>query len=205
MKAHMWFVALLAVCVTFVLVNDSFAQGKKKKMPSQEEMMKAWQEAATPNEHHKAMETFVGSWETVSKTWMEGPDKPPSESKGSCEYTWIMGGRFLQSDFKGEMMGQPLTGLGLTGYDNFKKKYTMLWIDNSGTAMYTGEGTMDASGKVMTMWGKMDDPSTGAKDKKVKYVSTIVDNDKHVFQIFDIAGTGDKKPVVEITYTRKKS
>jgi len=195
-------IALLAVAISFFFINDSTAQGKKRKMPSQEEMMKRWQEAATPGEYHKAMEKFVGMWETSSKTWMGGPDAPPTESKGSCEMKWTMDGRFLQQDFKGEMMGLPFTGFGLTGYDNFKKKYTMFWIDNSGTAMYTGEGTFD--GKVMTLWGKMDDPAAGEKDKKIRYVTTVVDNDKHVFQIFDISGSGDKKPVVEITYTRKK-
>jgi hypothetical protein len=51
-------------------------------------MMKRRQEAATPGEHHKALEKFVGAWESSSNAWMDGPDKPSMESKGSCDMKW---------------------------------------------------------------------------------------------------------------------
>jgi hypothetical protein len=72
-----------------------------------------------------------------------------------------------------------------------------------GTAMSTMEGSMDKGGTTLTMWGKMDEPATGEKDKKVKYVTRIVDKDKHVFESYDVTTFGDKQPVMVITYTRK--
>ncbi len=73
------------------------------------------------------------------------------------------------------MMNQPFSGIGYTGYDNFNKKYVSFWIDN----MSTGMSTMD---------GKIDK-----------------DNDTHVFEVYDVTAYGDKKPTMQITYTRKKS
>ena len=102
------------------------------------------------------------------------------------------------------MMGQTMKGFGYTGYDNFRKKYVGFWIDNMGTGMSTMEGTMDKDGTTLTMLGKMDDPMTGQKDKKVKYVTRMIDHDKHVFEIYDVTAWGDKKPVMVITYTRTK-
>ena len=202
--------AFILLCVialaTMFASNDASAQEKKKskgKMPSEEEMMKRWMESMTPGDAHKMLEAFVGTWDVEAKVWMKGPKGEPSVSKGSAEYKMALGGRYLQQEFAGEMMGQPMTGVGYTGYDNFKKKYVSFWIDNMGTAMSTMEGSMDKGGTTLTMWGKMDEPATGEKDKKVKYVTRIVDKDKHVFESYDVTTFGDKQPVMVITYTRK--
>ena len=197
---------VLAVALLLMVALPAAAQKKEKKgaMPSQEEMMKRWKEAATPGEAHKILDNFVGSWETESSTWMDGPGKPPSVTKGTAEVKWVLDGRFVQQEMTGEMMGATMNGVGFSGYDNFKKKYTSFWIDNTGTAMFTSEGTLDKDGKVLTYDGRMDEPATGEKDKKVRYIDTIVDHDKHVFAILDLSIPGQDKKVVEIVYTRKK-
>jgi len=201
------FILLCVICLAAgIAARDASAQEKKKstgKMPSEEEMMKRWEAAMTPGEAHKKLEAFVGSWDVEAKAWMKGPKDEPSVSKGTAEYKMALGGRYLQQEFAGEMMGQPMSGVGYTGYDNFRKKYVSFWIDNMGTAMSTMEGTMDKDGKALTMWGKMDEPATGEKDKKVKYITRVVDKDKHVFEMYDPERFGEKKPVMVLTYTRK--
>jgi hypothetical protein len=67
------------------------------------------------------------------------------------------------------------------------------------------DGNVDKDGKTFTLWGKMDEPMTGEKGKKVKYVTRVIDNDKHIFEVYDVTTYGDKKPTMQITYTRKKS
>jgi hypothetical protein len=199
----------VALCVLVGVLSLGNAPGqdkgaKKESMPSQEEMTKRWQEAMTPGEGHKVLEGLVGSWITTTSVWMEGPDRPPSVSSGTAECKWTLGKRFVQMDMTGEMMGMPMAGIGFTGYDNFKKKYINFWIDNTSTAMFTSEGTLSKDGKTMTMMGKMDEPSTGEKNKPVKYVDTFVGPDKHVFEIHDLSIKVGKTKVVEIVYERKK-
>jgi hypothetical protein len=207
MKRAVMFLGALILVLTLVVSNESFSQEKKKsakKMPSEEEMMKRWQESMTPGAPHKMLEQSVGTWDAEVKMWMKGPTGEPMISKGTSEQKMILGGRYLQQDFTGEMMGQQFIGVGLTGYDNFKKKYVSFWIDNMSTGMSTMDGVLDKDGKSCTMWGKMDDPSTGQKDKKVKYVTRFVDKDTQVFETYDVTSFGDKKPIMVITYTRKK-
>jgi hypothetical protein len=212
MKLHRYIclsaLALLPVIYAgLLLAQDKPAKdakpGKDAPTVNVEEMTKKWMAAATPGAAHKALESQAGEWDVAIKMWMPGSDAPPTESKGTASTKWILGGRFLQSDVTGEMMGMAMTGLGITGYDNFKKKYVTYWIDSLGTAMYLAEGTVDAAGKLFTYHGKMDEPATGEKDKAVKYFHRILTADKHVFEIHDVA-LGANSKVMEMTYTRKK-
>ena len=50
----------------------------------------------------------------------------------------------------------PYKSINYLGFDNYKKKYVVSYLDGLGTAMYTGEGKFDPSNKVMTLFGKMD-------------------------------------------------
>ena len=36
---------------------------------------------------------------------------------------------------EGEMMGMPVKGIGITGYNNMTQEYESYWIDNLGTGM----------------------------------------------------------------------
>lgn len=208
MRVRLLFSGIVILCACALTAQPGLSQekkpmGVKEKPAAMDEMMKKMMEIATPGEPHKFLNDFVGSWETATSVWMEGPSKPPTVTKGTAEVKWALGGRFLVQEAKGEMMGMPFEGMGITGYDNFNKKYVSFWVDNMGTAMYTSEGTSDQSGKVITFYGKMDEPTTGEHDKNVKYVSRIIDKDKHAFEIHDLAIGEPNTKVVEITYTRK--
>jgi hypothetical protein len=41
----------------------------------------------------------------------------------------VLGGRFVEQRYAGNFMGQPFSGLGYTGYDNYRKKYIGSWMD----------------------------------------------------------------------------
>lgn len=201
---------LFAIAITGALVlsisrTDAQEKAKPEAKPAadMQEMMKKWTEMATPGEGHKALDQFVGKWDTVMSMWMEGPGKPPTETKGSSEVRWILDGRFILQETTGQLMGMPFKSMNIVGYDNYKKKYILSYVDNMGTALYTGEGKFDSSNKVLTSFGKMDDCMTGEHDKPVKYVTRIINKDKHVFEGYDEVGGPNEYKAWEITYTRK--
>ncbi len=187
-------VILLAMCVV-AGSNKIHAQDRNPDP----EMMAKWQAAMTPNEMHQKLQPMVGVWKVKAESWMNGPE--PSVSEGTAEYAMVLGGRFLQEAYSGTMMGQPFNGLGYTGYDNVKKKYVGLWMDNMGTSVASMEGQFQPDGKTMTMWGKMDDPVSGKSDD-VKYVTQMVDDNTMVFEMFD-PSAGGSKPMMRLTYTRQ--
>ena len=194
---------LLAATLTTAAAVAQEGKGQPVMPPGQEEIMKKWQAFMTPGEGHKVLQAFSGNWNVVAKMWMD-PAQPPTESTGTESSGWILGGRYLQSSFKTTMMGMPMEGVGTMGYDNNRKKYFLTWIDNFGTGLATAEGTLDRTGTVLSLYGKMDEPTTGERDKPVKYVYRIDGPDKHVFEIHDLTIGEPHTKVMEAVYTRKK-
>lgn len=133
---------------------------KPAKQMDPQAMMEVYQKLATPGEPHKQFESLAGSWTTKTKEWME-PGKPPAESTGSADMKMLLGGRYLQQEFTREMMGQPYTGMRITGYDNLHKKHVSIWLDTMGTAPFMMESTGSADGKTITLKGQHAEPSGG--------------------------------------------
>lgn len=178
------------------------ASKAKAKRPTEEEAMKAWQAYITPGEAHKRLATSEGTWRTKVKVWMD-PSKPPDESEGTVVAKMALGGRFLEERYEGTMMGQPFSGIGYSGYDNYTKKYVSSWIDTGGTGIMTMTGAFDKAGKVMTSFGTMDDP-IARKMVKVKAVTTFVDDDTHRFEMWNTGPGGKMVKSMEMVYTRQK-
>jgi len=173
----------------------------KKAPPSQEEAMKAWEEAATPGPAHKVLEGYIGTWEVHTKMWM--PGAPVMESDGTSTAKWILGKRYVEMTVESMMMGQPFEGRAITGYDNLKKTYQSVWIDNMGTSITLSSGSASDDGKTLTFKAKMDDAMTGEKDKDFKFIDRFVSKDEIVAEIHDLSRGKDSK-MMEMTYKRKK-
>jgi len=174
--------------------------GKQKDKMDIQAMMEVYAKLATPGAPHKVLASMEGSWNAKIKTWTE-PNKPPMESEGTCEQKMLLGGRFFQQEFTGEMMGSPFTGIGFTGYDNHTKKYVSTWMDSMGTAILVFEGTASADGKTITQEGHYDDPIKGPT--KWRSVTRIVDDNTHMFEMYETDKSGKEEKMMEITYTRK--
>ncbi|MEW6665884.1 MAG: DUF1579 domain-containing protein [Thermodesulfobacteriota bacterium] len=164
-----------------------------------QEEIDAWQKLATPGEPHRRLAGRAGRWSTQSKHWME-LDKPPVESAGSCERKMILGGRFLQEEFNGDLMGNPFTGIGITGYDNQSNKYVMSWVDTLSTGIYRFEGTASEDGKTITVEGRFKHPVKGLGTWRG--VTRFVDDRTEVAEMHGTYENGAEERCVT-TYTRK--
>lgn len=167
---------------------------------AESEMMAAWIALSLPGEHHKHLQPTIGHFKNKIK-WRMAEEAPWKTSEGSIDRKWILGNRFIEETVKGEMDGQMYEGLGLLGYDNGLKCYVSMWLDSMGTGMMTSKGQCDASGKVFTFSGDMYDPMV-QKNKTVKSILRIINNDKFTFEMFDKDDTGKEFMSLSITYTR---
>lgn len=128
--------------------------------------MKAWQTFMTPGDMHKNLASSAGNWKAEMTMWM-APGSEPTKSTVTAKNEMIMGGRYLESTFKGDFMGMPFEGTSTTGFDNGKKKFISTWIDNMGSGIMVSEGNWNAEKNRIEMSGKQTDPMTG-KDLKVR-------------------------------------
>ncbi len=190
-----------AFVLSILVVSVAFASDDKKSDPKMEEMMKKFAAAGTPGAAHKALESFVGEWNAEVKMWMD-PSAPPNITKATAKSTWALGNRFVQQEFNGEFMGKPFKGASFTGYDNTRKKYNSLWIDDMSTGMYVSEGQAEQGGKVFTFEGTHSCPETGETHKAAKQIIRVISRDKHIYEMHDPTKGANSK-TMEITYTRK--
>ena len=195
--------ALVSLCLCLAF-GASVAAAKEKKAEKQmdpQKMMEEYQKLATPGEPHKQLASQAGSWTTNSKEWME-PGKPPMESTGTVEMKTLLDGRFLQQEFNGQMMGQPYNGIGITGYDNLRKRYISTWVDSMGTGIFVMEGTSSPDGKTITLKGHH--AELGGGEMSHRAVWKFVDPDTQTFEMYGTHGHGKEMKMMEITYKRKQ-
>jgi hypothetical protein len=192
---------LLSLFVFALGVGAVAAQ--EKAAGDEAEMMEKMMALAAPSEAHKKLEMMAGTFTTKVKMWMD-PAAPPQESEGTSENRMVLGGRWLEQRYEGTFMGGPFSGIGLTGYDNFKKQYIGMWMDTASTSSMMTTGTAGADGKTMTFTGTMDDPMTGTATQ-MKEVVTIVDADHHNFEMWMSGPDGKMHKAMEISYIRKKT
>lgn len=197
-------VSILTLSLAAALAASLPAQQDKKPQVAPQTMdasaMDAMTKAAQPGENHKLLKDLVGDFTYTSKMWM-APGQPAMESNGTMHSEWILGGRYVQSVYKGEMMGQPFEGHGIDGYDNLSKQYVGSWVDNAGTGIMMSTGTCDAAAKSCTMLSDMIDPTSGQK-VTTKMVSTHSDGG-FKFDMFIKDAAGHEFKTMELTATKK--
>ena len=190
--------ALLFVFLLAVSSNVLIAQEEGGEMDPA--MMKAWQESMTPGPMHEMLAHRVGEWKAEVTTWMD-PAKPPETSEAKTVTEAILGGRYFKSTHTGMMMGMPFEGYEISGYDNVKKKFFSIWLDNMGTGFMTSEGTYDEASKTLTLTGQMTEPMGNTVN--VREVAKDMDNDNSTFEMYVDMG-GKEMKTMEIKYTRVK-
>lgn len=166
--------------------------------PEQKAEMDAWMKAGEPGDMHKWLARGVGTWDAVVKMTM--PGEPSSESVGTMKVEMVLGGRYQQGHFKGDMMGMPFEGISTTGYNNITKMFEGSWMDSFSTAIMATKGAMEADKIVLK--GEMMDP---AKNKPIKerQVFSYPAPDKMLAEFYHEID-GKDVLVMTINYTKAK-
>ena len=109
----------MKILSTFVLcclvASAALADSDKKLDPAMEAQMAEMMKYANPGPQHEKLKAMVGTWDATIKSWSGTPE--PMVSTGVMKNEMMLGGRLLESEFKGKWMDQPFEGYGLTGYD----------------------------------------------------------------------------------------
>ena len=161
-------------------------------------MNKAWAAYMTPGESHQMLAKADGKWD-AEISFYYNPDSP-SVNKAVCESKMILGGRYQQSSYTGDIDGMPFEGMNTLAYDNARKIFISTWVDNMGTGIMYMEGTYDAATTTMNFKGKATDVASG-KDIAVREVFKIVDDKTHTMEMFE---TKDGKEMKTMSILLKK-
>jgi hypothetical protein len=155
--------AVIGVAVASMPANQQDA--KPPKDPKQDpnpDMQDMPPMPPPPGEHHKWLEKLVGTWTVESE--MSGPDMPPMKSTGT-DTVRSLGGRWVLCELKAEMPGMGTMSAVLSlGYNTETGKYQGTWIDTVHDHLWVYAGTLDSTGKILTLETEgpnMMDPAKG--------------------------------------------
>jgi hypothetical protein len=154
-----------------------------------------------PGPEHELLKMDVGTWDATVEIMAE-PGKPPMKSKGVEVNTLGCSGLCLITDFKGDMMGSPFHGHGVTSWDFAKKKYVGSWMDSMSAGLNIGESTYDQAGKKWT--GTMEGPDMTGKSMTMRSVVEVKDASTRVFTLYGTGPDGKEAESMRITYKRRK-
>ncbi|MCI0402598.1 MAG: DUF1579 domain-containing protein [Acidobacteria bacterium] len=200
--------ALIALSVLLVFCCALVAQQQGQQAPPTPEQMDAMMKDymakyGTPGEHHDHLKAMAGRWSTITRFW-PAPGAPPQESRGMAKHRMVLGGRYLETSYKGEFFGSPFAGTGHSAYDRYKNKYVESWVDSMSTMLLVGEGSCSNGGKTRTVTSAYDDPLT-AQPTVMRSVYTIRDADHYTLEMFTKQGQQPEYKMMEIQHTRVKA
>lgn len=126
---------------------------------------------------HKWLLEGAGEWKgTMSWTNPDGS----KQTVAATESNTTIGKFWLNTEFRCDMMGQPYLGVGHSGYDPKKKKFTGSWVDSMTSFRAQMEGDFDEATQTLRMhWtgpdmmGKMVPQRYEAVRSDNSYVSTF--------------------------------
>jgi hypothetical protein len=126
------------------------------------------------------------------------------ERKGAakCKAQWVLDGLFLKEEYKTDFGGTPFTVVQYLGYDNNRKKFLEIKIDNMHSGAMNQDGPASGDGTVFTTIG--DSLDQNGKPIKLKSVRTVQDRDHHTLEWFFIGPDGKEDKRVSMTFTRVK-
>jgi hypothetical protein len=197
MKAR-WTVALSLLALAAL---PALAQDKPKEPATGTADMEAMMKAMAPGEQQKKLARLAGDWTFTNKAWM-APGQPPVESAGTMHGEVLLGGRYVEHTWKGNMMGMAFEGRGTEAYDNLRKMYVNSWVDNMGTGIMQQTGSCDAAVKVCTYSGDTWDPMSGKKIT-MKSVITWMDDNNFKNEMYGPGPDGKEAKMMEIVAKRK--
>jgi hypothetical protein len=163
----------------------------------------AMEKMSTLVPEHAALARAVGDWDVQSTVWM-GPGAPPMVFSDSASFSATLNGRWIRQDYRGERMGKPYAGVGLSGFDTIEKAYVSTWYDNFSTAAMPSTGTSGDGGKTITYTSEVKFcPMTGGP-ATARSVLTCESAERMVFTMYNTPKGGTEMKAMELVYTRKK-
>lgn len=171
--------------------------------PDAAAMQAAMEQMSKTGAEHVGLFKAVGNWDVQSSMWM-APNTPAMTSTATATFTQILDGKWMRQDYRGVMMNQPYTGLGLSGYDTVAKKYVATWCDNGSTGFMTMTGESKDGGKTITYTSELPMcPMTGGPIS-MRHVLVVESADKMTYTMYNTPKGGVESKGMELVYTRKK-
>lgn len=157
---------------------------------------------AKPEKEHEWLQKLVGDW-SYSVAFAGGPEScGGGELPTAAETVRSIGGLWVMAEGTGQMPGGGSATMMLTlGYDPKKKKFVGTWYGSMMTYLWVYEGSLDESGKALTLETEGPDCKTEGKTAKYKEVIEFQSDNERTFTSY-VSSDGEWQKLMSMTYQR---
>ncbi|HTU33592.1 MAG TPA: DUF1579 family protein [Candidatus Acidoferrum sp.] len=125
----------------------------------------------------------------------------PGEWKGTSKISVILGGRFIMEENHDRVMGNPVEGIRILGYDDASKHYELISMYTMSTGITKFTGTSSDGGRTVDYSATSSEPQGQVP---LHALIRQVNSDEFVVTLSTRGPDGKFKPFQETTYTRVK-
>ena len=180
---------------------ESDLESTTEATASGEETEESLSDLTVPGEPHEVLAGTVGDWSLTIKIWT-APDTEPVESTGSATGRWILGDRFVETTYEGEVMGRSFEALKIEGFERANLEYVTTWRDNLGTYTTIFRGRCATTCLTRTMMADFLDPVSRAT-LKIKGVTTLTEDEGYLYESFVVTPDGKEFKNMELVAERQ--
>jgi hypothetical protein len=177
--------------LAFLLTVLASAQLMAQEVPS----------PSTPQDEHEWLQQFVGEWDSESEGSMGSGQTVKCKGTMSSR---MLGKLWLVSESKADLMGTQIHALQTIGYDPQSKKYVGTWVDSVMNHMWEYEGTLDETGKILTLEAEGPHFSQPGKTSKYRDAYEFKSKDHIVAKSSTLGDDGEWVTFMTGNYMRKK-
>jgi hypothetical protein len=153
-----------------------------------------------PDAEREVLASQVGTWEASVESFM-APGAPTVSTALEVDHLECAG-RWLVTEFKGSVMGQPFEGHGVLGWDATRKKLVGSWVDSTASGLQTLEEEYDPKARILA--GSFEGPDMTGRVVASRALTEWKDDNTRVFTMFTPGVPGKESVALRITYKRKK-
>ena len=152
-----------------------------------------------PSPEHELLSRNVGEW-IVECAYHTIPGEEPLKVQGT-EKSEMMGPFWVVGRFEADMLGSPIIGQAVTGFDPVKKVFVSTWKDSYTPFHYTFEGTLSEDGNILTVTGENYDPMRQA-NSTYQTVTEYLSDSERILSLSVVSDDGET-PILRYHYRRK--